>query len=147
MKYCEYEVEGYASFPKNKDKTKPLPGLIYNRGGNREFGTINTTMLCKLTRAGFVVMASQYRGNCGGTGKEEFGGDDVYDVIKLIDIMLELNFVKKDGVYMLGQSRGGMMTYRACSIDRRIKAAVVMSGIADSKVKDAIKWLKQKDIL
>ncbi len=59
-------------------------------------------------------------------GNREFGGDDVYDVIKLIDIMLELNFVKKDGVYMLGQSRGGMMTYRACSIDRRIKATVEM---------------------
>ena len=70
MKYCEYEVEGYASFPKNKDKTKPLPGLIYNRGGNRELGTINTTILCKLARVGFVVMASQYRGNCGGTVKD-----------------------------------------------------------------------------
>lgn len=125
----EFEVEGYAAFPKNKNK--PLPGLIYNRGGNREFGTIKTILLCKLALAGFAVLASQYRGNCGGTGREEFGGDDVYDVINLIDIMLELNFVKNSGVYMLGQSRGGMMTYRACSIDKRIIAAVVMSGLAD----------------
>lgn len=125
----EFEVEGYAAFPKNKNK--PLPGLIYNRGGNREFGTIKTILLCKLALAGFAVLASQYRGNCGGTGREEFGGDDVYDVINLIDIMLELNFVKNNGVYMLGQSRGGMMTYRACSIDKRIIAAVVMSGLAD----------------
>lgn len=125
----EFEVEGYAAFPKNKNK--PLPGLIYNRGGNREFGTIKTILLCKLALAGFAVLASQYRGNCGGTGREEFGGDDVYDVINLIDIMLELNFVKNSGVYMLGQSRGGMMTYRACSIDKRIIATVVMSGLAD----------------
>ena len=125
----KFEVEGYAAFPKNK--TKLLTGLIYNRGGNREFCTIKITLLCKLARVGYAVLASQYRGNCGGTGKEEFGGDDVYDVINLIDIMLELNFVKNNGVYMLGQSRGGMMTYRACSIDRRIRAAVVMSGLAD----------------
>lgn len=125
----EFEVEGYAAFPKNKNKL--LPGLIYNRGGNREFGTIKTILLCKLALAGFAVLASQYRGNCGGTGREEFGGDDVYDVINLIDIMLELNFVKNNGVYMLGQSRGGMMTYRACSIDKRIIAAVIMSGLAD----------------
>lgn len=125
----EFEVEGYAAFPKNKNKL--LPGLIYNRGGNREFGTIKTILLCKLALAGFAVLASQYRGNCGGTGREEFGGDDVYDIINLIDIMLELNFVKNNGVYMLGQSRGGMMTYRACSIDKRIIAAVIMSGLAD----------------
>lgn len=125
----EFEVEGYAAFPKNKNKL--LPGLIYNRGGNREFGTIKTILLCKLALAGFAVLASQYRGNCGGTGREKFGGDDVYDIINLIDIMLELNFVKNNGVYMLGQSRGGMMTYRACSIDKRIIAAVIMSGLAD----------------
>lgn len=125
----EFEVEGYAAFPKNKNK--PLPGLIYNRGGNREFGTIKTILLCKLAQAEFAVLASQYRGNCGGTGKDDFGGEDVYDIINLIDIMLELNFVKNTGVYMLGQSVGGMMTYRACSIDSRIRAAVIMSGVAD----------------
>lgn len=32
---------------------------------------------------------------------------------------------------MLGGSRGGMMTYRACSIDKRILAGVVYSGLAD----------------
>lgn len=125
-----YEVEGYAAFPINKNK--PLDGLIYNRGGNREFGAIkNTILLCKLAKAGYAVFASQYRGNCGGTGKEDFGGDDVYDVISLIDIMLDLSFVNSKGVYMIGASRGGMMTYRACSIDKRIIAAVVISGLAD----------------
>lgn len=125
----EFEVEGYAAFPNNNNRL--LPGLIYNRGGNREYSTIKPILLCKLARAGFAVLASQYRGNCGGTGKDDFGGDDVYDVINLIDIMLELNFVKNNRVYMLGQSVGGMMTYRACSIDKRIRAAVVISGLAD----------------
>jgi len=125
-----YEVEGYAVFPKNKNGL--LDGLIYNRGGNREFGAIKKKIrMCKLAKAGYAVLASQYRGNCGGTGKEEFGGDDVYDVINLIDITLDLSFVNSKGVYMVGGSRGGMMTYRACSIDKRIIAGVVYSGLAD----------------
>ena len=32
---------------------------------------------------------------------------------------------------MLGHSRGGMMTYRACAIDNRIRAAAICSGLAD----------------
>lgn len=88
-------------------------------------------MICKYASQGFVVLGSQYRGNCGGTGQEEFGGADVNDVLRLIDIALELPGTFKGGVYMAGHSRGGMMTYRCCALDDRIVAAAVGSGVAD----------------
>lgn len=124
------QVEGYVAVPKDlKSKTA---GIIFNRGGNREFAPLKAVSLCRYAAYGYAVFGSQYRGNCGGTGKEEFGGSDVDDVIKLIDIALDLSFVCKGGIYMAGHSRGGMMTYIACTKDRRIKAASVGSGIADS---------------
>lgn len=125
----ECEVEGYAAFPLEGEG--PWPGLIFNRGGNREFGTLRTVMVCRYAALGYAAFGSQYRGNCGGTGREEFGGRDVNDVIYLIDLALGLPCVKKPYVHMHGHSRGGMMTYRACAMDDRIKAAVVSSGLAD----------------
>lgn len=124
------EVEGYAAFP--LEGAGPWPGLVFNRGGNREFGTLRTGVLCRYALRGYAVFGSQYRGNCGGTGREEFGGADVDDVIRLVDIALSLPPVRKEGVYMIGHSRGGLMTYLACARDERIRAAGICAGLADS---------------
>ena len=125
------EVVGYIAAPIDYLEKK-YPVLIWNRGGNQEFGKLKEMDIAMPASMGFVVLASQYRGNDGGTGKEQFGGDDVNDVIKLIDISTSFEFVQSGGVYMAGHSRGGMMTYMACRIDDRIKAAAVGAGISDS---------------
>lgn len=124
------EVEGYAAFPLTGEG--PWPGLIFNRGGNREFGYLRPGAVCRYAALGFASFGSQYRGNRGGTGREEFGGSDVNDVVHLVDVALELPCVCPEGVYMVGHSRGGMMTYRACSLDSRIRAAAVCAGLADA---------------
>lgn len=124
-----YEVEGYYAVPKSF--YEPLPALVFNRGGNREFGSLRPIVLCRYASKGYAAFGSQYRGNCGGTGKEEFGGRDVEDVIKLVDIALRQSFVRGSKLYMVGHSRGGMMTYRACSMDSRIRAAAIGAGLAD----------------
>ena len=126
----ECEVEGYAAFPAAGEG--PWPGLVFNRGGNREFGALKPDILCRYACRGFAVFGSQYRGNCGGTGKEEFGGSDVNDVIRLVDIALGLACVRPEGIYMVGHSRGGMMTYLACARDSRIRAAAICAGLADA---------------
>lgn len=125
----ECEVEGYLALPKQFDGQ--IPAIIFNRGGNREFAPLYPIWVSRFASFGYISLGSQYRGNCGGTGREEFGGADVDDVIKLIDIVLQLSFVRKEGVYMSGHSRGGMMTYRACAQDSRIKAAAIGAGLAD----------------
>ena len=117
------EVEGYAAVPAQFEGR--LPALIFNRGGNREFGALKPSIICRLAAAGFAAFGSQYRGNCGGTGREEFGGSDVNDITNLITIALEQSFTRDEAVYMIGRSRGGMMTYLTCARDTRIRAAVV----------------------
>lgn len=133
VKFC-YEsdgcqVYGYAAEPITMEEK--LPVVIFNRGGNREFSLLQPEVICRYVGQGFLALGSQYRGNGGGTGQEQFGGEDVNDVLHLIDIALQLPRAKKGGVYMAGHSRGGMMTYRCCAIDKRIVAAAVSSGVAD----------------
>lgn len=125
------EVVGYIGAPRDYQEKK-YPVLIFNRGGNREFAALRPEAIVHYAGLGFVALGSQYRGNCGGTGREEFGGRDIYDVTKLMEIGEKLDFAGQGGVYMAGHSRGGMMTYLMCAMyPEHIRAAVVKAGVAD----------------
>ena len=80
-------------------------------------------------RAG--VLASNYRGNDGGEGQEEFGGVDVRDVLQLIEIGKQQPWWDGKNIFMLGWSRGGMMTYLALKAGAEVNAAAVGAGITD----------------
>ena len=127
------KVTGYMSAPKKAGK---YPCIIFNRGGNREFGAINDNTLIRffgeISNWGYVVIGSQYRGNAGGEGKEEFGGSDVNDIINLIPTFSEIDKADTSRIGMYGWSRGGMMTYLALTKTNKIKAAVIGSGMADA---------------
>jgi len=126
------QVKGYLVVPKQGEK---LPCVIFNRGGNREFGALTDStaagLLGRMASWGYVVVASQYRGNAGGEGKEEFGGSDVNDVLNLLPLLKSLPQADSARVGMYGWSRGGMMTYLALTRTDQIAAAIVGSGMAD----------------
>jgi len=126
-------VVGFLVRPKHPSARLPI--LIYNRGGNREFGKITASLiegeLAPLAARGYVVLASQYRGNDGGEGREEFGGEDVHDVLNLIVLARRLPYVDPDQIVMLGESRGGLMTYLAIKSGAPLKAAAVVSAPSD----------------
>ena len=126
------KVKGYLALPKKGER---LPAVIFNRGGNREFGEITDDQailrLGGLARSGYAVVASQYRGTAGGEGKEEFGGADVDDVLNLIPLLESIPRVDPTRIGMYGWSRGGMMTYLALARTNRIVAAIVGSGVTD----------------
>ncbi len=128
-----HKVNGYLAIPK---RTGKYPCVIVNRGGNREFGVWNdfTIMrfLGEVSSWGYIVVGSQYRGNGGSEGKEEFGGRDVNDVINLIPFLSQVEKADTNRIGMFGWSRGGMMTYLSLTKTDRIKAAVVGSGMADA---------------
>lgn len=151
------EVEGYLVRPRSVlTQAKPLPCVIYNRGGNREFGALDDSralfLLGKLALRGYVVVASQYRGNgprglerypgrricnecmnpVGGAVREQFGGAEVADVLNLIPLLETLPEADAKRIGMFGWSRGGMMTYLALAKTDRIKAVVVGAGITDA---------------
>jgi dipeptidyl aminopeptidase/acylaminoacyl peptidase len=113
---------------------KKLPLVIFNRGGNREFSKLTPWMkfgFYDYVANGFVVIGSQYRGNDGGEGTEEFGGADVRDVLNLIPLARSLGYVDMNNVFMLGVSRGGMMTLLALKNAVPVNAAAIQGGLAD----------------
>lgn len=125
-------VRGYLAVPRKGGR---LPCVVYNRGGNRSFGALDDASallaLGRLASWGYVVVASQYRGNEGGEGREEFGGADVNDVLNLIPLLESHPRADASRIGMLGVSRGGMMTYLALARTDRIAAAVVVGGLSD----------------
>jgi dipeptidyl aminopeptidase/acylaminoacyl peptidase len=127
------KVKGLLVRPK---KEGLYPAVIFNRGGNREFGSLKVAhgvyTLGRLAKEGYVVIASNYRGNGGGDGIEEFGGAEVADVINLIDVLKEVKGADSEKIGMYGWSRGGMMTYITLTKTDRIKAAVVGGAVSDN---------------
>ena len=113
---------------------KRLPLIIFNRGGNREFSKLTPRTkwgFFDYVVSGFVVIGSQYRGNDGGQGKEEFGGADVDDVMNLVPLVQSLGYVDMNNVFVLGWSRGGMMTLLALKRGLAVNAAAVGGALAD----------------
>lgn len=129
------KINGFMAKPKKPGK---YPCIIYNRGGNREMGALKVyhgiLPLGKIAKEGYIVIASQYRGNGGSEGKEEFGGNDVNDVTVLTDVLKEVKGANTKKIGMYGWSRGGMMTYIALTKMNKIKTAVVGGALSDSRL-------------
>jgi len=126
-------VSAFISLPKDYE-TKNYPLVIYNRGGNGNFSALNAESVAIYAQAlNCIVIASNYREATPGTGTDEFGGKDVNDVVFWVNIAPKLDFIEKESVYMIGESRGGMQTCLALLNDTNnvIKAAACISGIYD----------------
>lgn len=127
------KVKGLLSVPKKEGK---YPCLIFNRGGNQDFGILGDAEMVRLLGGpaswGYITVASQYRGNAGGEGKEEFGGKDVDDVLNLVPFFDNLAGADTSRIGIFGWSRGGMETYLALARTCRFKAGIIASGMADA---------------
>ena len=127
------KVVGFLWKPQNTAGRR-FPLIIFNRGGNREFGKLTPWFhfgFYTYVSNGFVVLASQYRGNDGGEGREEYGGADVRDVLNLLPLAQSLGYVDMHNIFMLGWSRGGMMTYLALKYNMPVNAVAVGGGLTD----------------
>jgi dipeptidyl aminopeptidase/acylaminoacyl peptidase len=108
--------------------------IVVNRGGTGEFGMMHPLLQSYYLRyldAGYVLLMSQYRGADGSEGRDEYGGADIADVTSLVDIARTLPYVDPDNLFMLGFSRGGMMTYRALTMLLPLRAAATVSGLTN----------------
>ena len=128
--------------------TQKWPAIIFNRGGNGELGRItdnglpcgreNTSCLDLVdlylfAKAGFVVIASDYRYQGASVKRDEWGGTEVDDVLNLVPALKSLDFVDPERLYMLGLSRGGTLAYLAMKRGIPVKAAAVIAGVSDLK--------------
>jgi dipeptidyl aminopeptidase/acylaminoacyl peptidase len=129
-------IVGFLAYPKGASEgATRLPCVLFNRGGNRDFGANTPEIFVSRARLvtgwGYVLFASNYRGSAGSEGQDEFGGSDVNDVHNAIRVFDQLAFADRDRIGMWGHSRGGMMTYIALTKTDRIRAAVIGAGSAD----------------
>ncbi|MDD8025636.1 MAG: hypothetical protein PHI34_03910, partial [Acidobacteriota bacterium] len=68
-------IEGFILKPRALKTGEKRPVIIYNRGGNQFLAIIDQEKLYSLRKfvlAGYVVVASQYRGGGGSEGQDEF---------------------------------------------------------------------------
>lgn len=128
----DLKVNGYIARPK-QDGTYPL--ILWNRGGYKDDGGITELtaylILASTARWGYAVAATQYRGNMGSNGREDWGGKDLNDALNLLNTVIELPYVDENRVAIEGASRGGMTAYRVLAVDHRFKCAVVHAGVSD----------------
>ena len=106
----------YVFIPKNIDRTKKYPLLVFPHGGvHSDFSTYYTHIVRELMAQGYIVIASEYRGSTGyGKGMYElidYGGLEVEDVYAGRNYMLKnYDFVDSHRVGILGWSHGGLIT-------------------------------------
>ena len=127
------KVVGFLVRPRENGAAK-YPVIVYNRGGFRDIGKIDSWNLIDFygfASQGFVVLASQYRGNDGGEGRDEVGGADVADVMALMQLARRLPYADADNVFLYGLSRGGMMSFLALKQGFPAKAAAVVGALFD----------------
>ncbi len=113
----------------------PYPSLIFCRGGSGEMGALTNAYLylylARYAAWGYAVVASQYRGNGGSEGREEWGDGDIHDVLNLIPILDEWPAADATRIGIYGWSRGSINAMLALSRTDRIHAAAVAGTIAD----------------
>ncbi|MCB2229997.1 prolyl oligopeptidase family serine peptidase [bacterium] len=126
------KVKGVIALPKTDG---PHPVLLWNRGGHGDRGALDdlTSWLILGSTAdwGIAVVGSQYRGNKGGEGEEDWGGKDVDDALNILKVAEQLPQCDMTRMAIEGASRGGMTTYRALTRDDRFRCGIVHAGVAD----------------
>jgi dipeptidyl aminopeptidase/acylaminoacyl peptidase len=129
------KVHGYIAYP--NDRSKKYPCILWNRGGYENNGVIDQFtargMFGLIASWGYVVFASQYRGNAKSEGKDEIGGSDVNDILNIMTLKEEFEFADRSKWGIEGWSRGGMMTYLTLLKNPNFRCAVLVGAISDFK--------------
>ncbi|MGW1809243.1 alpha/beta hydrolase family protein [Streptomyces sp. NPDC002078] len=124
-------VGGFLVAPRSLGE--PLPAIIFNRGGFKDFGSVPDgrllLLLADMAQWGYVVVGSQYPGNSRSEGHDERGGaTDVQSILDLHELIKRLDAVDAGRVAMYGESRGGMMTTLALQKAPWVRVAATVGG-------------------
>lgn len=121
------KVKGLLAEPITDQK---LPGLLYLRGGIKNVGKVRPARVTQFASEGFVVFAPYYRGNQGGEGFEDFGGDDRYDAVNGLSV-LDKHSKVNNHLHVFGFSRGGVMALWVGILEKKVSSIVTWGGVSD----------------
>ncbi len=121
-------VKGYLLIP---NTNLPCPAMIYCRGGINKVGMVRLERVLAFALRGYVVFAPFYRGNRGGEGREDFGGNDRYDVHHAIPVLRALEEVDSSPITIMGFSRGAIMALFTAMDSKEIGPVIIRGGVSD----------------
>ncbi|WP_078555580.1 alpha/beta hydrolase family protein [Bacillus alkalicellulosilyticus] len=121
------KVKGYLVEPMQAGK---LPGLLYLRGGLKNVGMVRIERIMQYAAEGFIVFAPFYRGNKGGEGREDFAGEDRYDAVYSVDVLLAQPKISGQ-IHVLGFSRGGVMALFTAILRPEVATVTCWNGVSD----------------
>jgi dipeptidyl aminopeptidase/acylaminoacyl peptidase len=110
-----------------------LPTVVFNRGSFvvTDQAPVLAPLFHHFAARGFAVVAPMLRGSDGGEGTDEMGGEDVADLMNVVPLVAGLAFVDVDELFLLGESRGGMMTFQALRDGFPARAAATYGAFTD----------------
>lgn len=122
-------VKGLLAEPK---RTADYEGFLYLRGGIRNVGKVRAARICQFAAEGFIVFAPFYRGNQGGEGSEDFGGEDRHDAFSAYSVLKNHPHVKN--IHIFGFSRGGVMALHTAIQFPEAVSLVTWGGVSDMEL-------------
>ena len=139
--FFEYEVDGFTigGFLIAPSHESGLPVILFNRGGTAKYGRMDFAGLFLnafwLADAGYAVIGTQYRGGMGLPpeigGIDEWGGNDVKDVLALVPIARGLDVADAERLGMYAGSRGAVNMFQASLELDELDTMVSVSGVYD----------------
>ncbi|MBS3126231.1 S9 family peptidase [Candidatus Woesearchaeota archaeon] len=133
VKEITYESEnltitGFLAEPKINGKH---PLVMYNHGGKEGLEDTDQNWLKWLAQEGFVVAASNYRGEAGSDGQIEIARGETTDVLNLLECAKQLNNVDQEKIGTVGFSHGGGITLQTLALSDDFDAGVEFWGAID----------------
>ncbi|MBO8170277.1 MAG: S9 family peptidase [Bacillaceae bacterium] len=122
------KVTGYLAVPRGDG---PFPVLVYCRGGIGNVGMTKLAWVSRIVEKGVMVFAPFYRGNRGGEGREDFAGEDRYDVIDALPLLAEHPLADAGRIHLFGFSRGALNALFAAMESPIPRSVAVWGGVSD----------------
>lgn len=123
-------IRGYLALPPPAQAL--YPAVIFNRGGAGPRAALQAEgafqYIGTIASWGYVVVASNYRGQGGSEGTEQWGDGDVRDALNLLPLLAQLGYVDTDRIGLVGGSRGGMMAFMMLRRSNAFRAAVTIGA-------------------
>ena len=107
-------IRAYVFVPKNLDRSKKQPLIVYPHGGvHSNFSTGTTNRLREMLEQGYTIVAPEYRGSTGYGGglyrAIDYGGLEIEDTYAARNFMLDnYDFLDGNRVGIVGWSHGGL---------------------------------------
>lgn len=133
LTYLSDGLEVVALLYRRSDRQGPQPTVVFNRGSyiRNDAAPEYLSTFHRIAESGYTVLAPMYRGSEGAEGHDEMGGDDLNDLLQVAVLADELPSVDANRLFLLGESRGGMMVLQAIRDGFPARAAAIYGGPTD----------------